>query len=367
MTPALDTFEHSLVAASRALHASDPSASIAGAPAAARPRQPRGGLLRRLRALGALAQVAVAVAVLTCCAGGAVAGYLLLAGAQARQLPSFECEINGSLTAIANAVTGNPIVDCRALWPSASAGREVAPPLAVWGVTNGRQLVAVARPLRLGPPRSERGQRWARLPNTWTVDLPIVVLQDQVSNIDRPFTPLPGECSYAARDVAAVRSLLVTDGLSDWKVQVEASAGPVSIGCRPIVASVLGPSRTVLLSQLPAQSGGQASLSVAARSALRAHNRLLSLYREVSRRLSRMCASVPAASALWVRLARAAGYRQATLAWWHQINFGARAGDGRHFTLYEQPASQHTGQCAHVLVMVEGGGSTNVYVARIRP
>lgn len=367
MTPALDTFERSLVEASRALHASDASTPINGvAAAAACATRSRHRHLRRVRSLGALAQAAVAIAVLTGCAGVAVAGYLLLAGAQARQLPSFECEINGSFTAITTAVTGNPIADCRTLWPSASSGREAAPRLAIWGVTNGRQLVAIARPLRLGPPHSAHGQRWARLPDTWTVDLPVVVLQDQLSNIDTPFTPVPGECSYAARDIAAVRSLLVSDGLSGWKVQVQGSDGSVSSACRPIIASVLGPSRTVLLSQMPAQGDGQ-SLSAAARSALRAHNRLLGLYREVNRRLSRTCISVPAAAALWLRLAHAAGYRQATLAWWHQVNVDSSADDERHFTLYQQPAAQHTGQCAHVLVMAEGGGPANVYVARIRP
>jgi hypothetical protein len=365
MTPALDTFEQSLVAASRALHASDLSASIEGAPAAARSRRPGRELLRRLRSLGALAQAGVAIALLTGCAGVAVAGYVLLAGSQARQLPSFECEVDG-WDAITNAVTGSPIADCRATWPSASGGREASPPLAIWGVTNGQQLVAVVRPVRLGPPRSERGLRWARLPDTWTVDLPIVALQDQLDNIDTPFRSLPGECSYVAGDFAAVRSLLTADGLSDWKVQVQASEGEVSGGCRPTAASVLGPSQTVLLSQMPAQTAGSAS-SPAVQRALQAHNRLVNLYREVSRRLSSTCVSVPAAARLWISLARTVGYRQATLAWWHQINAGSRAGDDRHFTLYEQPAWQHTGQCAHVLVMAEGGGLTNVYVARIHP
>ncbi len=86
------------------------------------------------------------------------------------------------------------------------------------------------RPSVATRPATSGGQRWARLPNTWTVDLPIVALQDQLANIDTPFTSLPGQCSYAARDVAAVRSLLVADGLSDWKVQVPASSGPVSDG-----------------------------------------------------------------------------------------------------------------------------------------
>jgi hypothetical protein len=38
-----------------------------------------------------------------------------------------------------------------------------------------------------------------------------------------------------------------------------------------------------------------------------------------------------------------------------------------YYTLVEQPASQRTGSCAHVLVMRAGGGALSVYVARIAP
>ena len=227
MSSALDTFEHSLVAASRELSAPAPETPPDGTPDRRRKRPGR-RLLRRLRSFGAMAQVGIAVGALSGGVGVAIAAYLLLAGAQARMLPEFECEIASSDAAI-QAVTGSPIADCATIWPSASGGRELAPPLAVWGVTTGQKLVALVRDARLGPPPAAHGQRWARLPNSWTVDLPIVALNDQLSNIDQPFTSLPQpKCSYTDADVAAVRSLLQADGLRGWKVQVRGSNAPLS-------------------------------------------------------------------------------------------------------------------------------------------
>jgi hypothetical protein len=38
-----------------------------------------------------------------------------------------------------------------------------------------------------------------------------------------------------------------------------------------------------------------------------------------------------------------------------------------YYKLVKQPASQHTGSCAHILVMRAGGGSLTIYAARIAP
>lgn len=189
--------------------------------------------------------------------------------------------------AIANAVTGSPIVDCDALWSSASGGRE---PRRRWpsGASTGRQLVAMVRPLRLGPPRSVRGLRWA-----------------------------------------SVGSLLGADGLSDRNVQVSASSGSASSGCRPIVASVLGPSRTFGAHPI---AGGERWPN---------HGECRQPTAEPVPRgqpaPEQHCSAVPAATRLWIRLARAAGYRQATLAWWHRVNASSRTGDGRHYTPTSSP------------------------------
>jgi hypothetical protein len=112
---------------------------------------------------------------------------------------------------------------------------------------------------------------------------------------------------------------------------------------------------------------------------IRAYHQLLGLYTDVNRQLSARCESVPAAAQLWTRTARAAGYTPATLALWKAVNgHTPLPGDltprnlalsplfSRAYTLYQQPASQQTGRCAHVLV-VNASGISSVYVARIQP
>lgn len=372
MNSALDAFERSLVSASRALSNAAPQTPPHTAPA---PRRIGTGrrLLRRLRSLGAVAQAEIALGLLSGCAGVAVAGYLLLAGSQARVLPEFECQIEASSDAITQAVTGSPLVDCATIWPSATGGREAAPPLAVWGVKTGKPLAAIVRPARLGPPAGGY-QQWARLPATWTVDLSIVALNDQLRNIDQPFTDLPQPiCSYANDDVAAVRSLLLADGLGGWKVEVQGSNLPVSQGCRPVSPVVDGANRRVLLVQFSTQKDKQGvsrETQIINRDVMHVYRQLLGVYTGVNRQLSTNCQSVPAAARLWRRAAHAAGYEPTTLAWWRVLN--TRSGNpntiGRRYTLYLQPSSQRTGRCAHVLVMgAPGAGAPEVYVARIRP
>lgn len=371
MSSALDRFERSLVAASRALSAQGAPASTQGVPAIG-PTGARAPRFRRLRSLGRAVQVTLVLGAFCGLAGGAAAAYLLLGDGVTRTLPSFECDLPGNSGAIIPAVTGSPLVDCANAWPSATGGRHAAPHLAIWGPTNGR-LAAIARPASWGPPARSG---WRRLPTSWTVDLQTVELSDQLGNISEPFTSLTSQsCSYLSADVAAVRSLLRIDGLPSWRVSVQGQAGQLSNGCRSTVASVNGQAKAIELIQSPAQSRSPSGSAAAVpptitRHVTLAHQQLKRLYAAVNRELAGRCESVPAAAALWTRRARAAGFSPATLAVWREAN--ARKPNPatffKHYTLYTQPAQQRTGTCAHVLVMeVPGSGVANVYAARIVP
>jgi hypothetical protein len=86
--------------------------------------------------------------------------------------------------------------------------------------------------------------------------------------------------------------------------------------------------------------------------------------------LATRCESVNAATALWTSEARTAGFSPTTLAYYRAVNTSPGPVASRfdyYYTLVKQPASQHTGSCAHVLVMRAGGGSLTVYAARITP
>jgi hypothetical protein len=371
----------------------------------------RGRPFRRLQALSRVSQVAVALASLSVFAGVAVAAYVVFAGGAARELPAFECETAARVTTIIPAITGSPLVDCAASWPQATGGRTAAPPLAIWGADDGQRLVAVAGPVSAGPPADGDQFHWQRLPDSWTVDLPVVALNDQLSNISLPFNSgITNTCSFRRSDIAAVRSLLHADGLDAWHVTLRAQSGQLSSGCRIVfAANVDAQHRTVELLQaspqaevMPATSGttlapvttstaattstatssttppnvasptlGDSYAQSLAHDARLAQARLKEIYTAVNARLSANCESVANAAALWNRAARTAGFRPATLAFWRQANDGKRP-DPRtfpyHYTLYQQPASQNTGDCAHMLVMVvPGSGLANVYAARIAP
>ncbi len=183
-------------------------------------------LLHRLRSLHLVARMAVAVASLSAFAGVAVAAYAIFSGGAARELPAFECETATHVTTIIPALTGSPLVDCAASWPSATGGRDAAPPLAIWGADDGQRLVAIAGPVTAGPPADSQHFHWQRLPDSWTVDLPIVVLNDQLNNITLPFNSgITSTGSYASPDIAEVRSLLNAGGLEDWRVTLRAQHG----------------------------------------------------------------------------------------------------------------------------------------------
>jgi hypothetical protein len=370
-----------------------------------------------LRSLSFVAQLTVAMVSLSVCAGAAVAAYVVFEGGAARELPSFECQTDGRMTTIIPAITGSPLVDCAASWPQASGGREAAPPLTIWGAADGQRLVAVAGPASAGPPAGGNNFHWRRLPDSWTVDLPLVALNDQLNNISLPFNPGPTSvCSFSGPDIAAVRSLLTADGLDDWNVTMRRQNGPVATGCQVVfAANVDAQHRTVELLQAelqpvptmtegtsaapdtdtatagttPATDTVTSAASSAAtsttgsptiadsyaqslmRDAQLARTQLRQLYTTVNATLSANCESVADAAALWSQAAQADGFTPATLAFWRQANDGQSL-DPRtfphHYTLYEQPASQDTGRCAHVLVMVvPGSGLANVYAARIAP
>jgi hypothetical protein len=398
----------------------------------ARSQGPRRRPLRRLRSLSLAARVAVALVSLSVFAGVAVAAYVVFAGGAALELPSFDCQIAAHVATSTPAITGSPLVDCAAAWPQATGGQQAAPPLAIWGADDGQRLVAVASPVSAGPPADRDHFHWRRLPDTWTVDLPVVALNDQLNNISLPFNPgITSTCSYGGADIAAVRSLLHADGLYDWHVTLQAQNGQLSTGCQIVIAAnVDAQNRTVELVQAPPQAssiptttsgtnpaaavtttvttGTVPSTSTAttstgpttsaatsgttpandtttvasptlsdryaqslAHEAQLAQAQLQQLYTTVNAKLSANCESVADAAALWTQTAKTEGFTPATLAFWRQANDGKRLDPSafpRHYTLYEQPASQNTGMCAHVLVMVvPGSGLANVYAARIAP
>lgn len=391
MSTALDEFELALVNASRALSAAKTAAGGSGQDlerlhhlrrARRRGSAPslgasRSRSLARARKLSVALQLGLALTSVSALAAGGVAGYLLLAANdKTHTLAAFECEVQRSSEAGIDAVTGSPRLDCATAWPQATGGRAAAPPLAVWGTAAGKE-VAVVRPASWGPPRRSHRWRWRRLPASWTVDLRVVALSDQLHNISLSPEGVAldlGGCAHADDVAAIVHSLLREDGLESWHVVVKAfGARKVSTGCAPLNASVLAGTKTVEL----LQGNGQASRSRVTPRLRRleaeqksAHHGLLSLYMQVNRKLADRCESVSAAAALWSRDARLAGFSPTTLAFWRAANSGKMSLPGsffRHYTLYRQPSTQHTGNCARVLVMIApGSGLASVYAARIK-
>jgi hypothetical protein len=388
MRTALDEFEQALIDASRALSAregADAEATISG-PTAARPeRRVRLGRIGRLSATLPLVWVAVGASALAA-TGGAVA--LLFSGNSVKTIASFECSTTHNDGVGVPAITGSPLSDCRAWWGSATAGRRAAPPLTAWGAA-GRALDAVVQPTAWGAPPATRLKtgrntsvtvRWQKLPVDWTVNLGVVELTDQLNAVASGMSEVSA-CTYPARALQVVRSLFAADNLSGWRVTLQAlHGGPVSPSCRVILANVDGGIRTVQLLQAPAAtpSSPPASLKPRVRKLDQAYisvnatlnHKLSALQTEVSRTLATRCASVSAAAALWSLDARAAGFRATTLAYYRAINANRNPLPGRwldYYMLIKQPASQHTGKCAHVLVMRYGGGTIAVYAARIAP
>ncbi|HEY6396614.1 MAG TPA: hypothetical protein VIX82_04070 [Solirubrobacteraceae bacterium] len=362
MTTALDQFERELVEASRKLHA---QAIVAHAPVARSSARRRARVMRRFRQLNTAVQLVLAGSTLSAVvAGGA---FLIFGHESAKTIAGYECRLDHNDDAIISSITGDPIVDCAASWGSATGGRSTAPPLAAWA---GGSYAAVVQPAAWGPPE---GGQWTRLPAGWTVNLGVVELTDQLNDISGlGATPA---CTFARGDLRLVRALLHADGLRGWRVHVKTNYGhPVSSGCRQTVADVSGADRTVELIQFR-QAGPPVATGRSARerrfyaAADRIPSLLAKLDAHVNRLLARRCVSVSVAARLWVAEARVAGFKQANLAYWRALN-ATQTPSPRllyYYTLIQQPPTQHTGSCAHILIPFGGGGDITVYAARIMP
>ncbi|MGA2471315.1 MAG: hypothetical protein ABSG64_11565 [Solirubrobacteraceae bacterium] len=380
MSNALDRYEQMLVQAARRLGSQRLSAPATSRNGQTGNRWRRRPFLGRVRRLGLGLQVGLAVSSVSALVGGGTVAYLsLFSGGTAATLASFECEISQghgeTFSAGSDAITGDPIVDCAAAWPQATSGASTAPALAAWATTSGRELDAVVQPMSWGAPKPVH--HWRRLPLGWTVNLGVVELTDQLNNIS--ISPYGGpSCTYISVDVRAVRALLRSDSLTSWRVIASnnpTGPGSVSSACRFTIPTVASAQRTVLLLQNGAAPSPAVRPSAATQLAINessaAARELRLLYRRVNRTLDRRCYSVGAAAALWIDQARAAGFGPATPAFYRVLATHwpvPPRGYFNHYTLYMQPASQHTGACAHVLVMVVPGSElANVYAARITP
>jgi hypothetical protein len=372
VTSALDEFEAKLLEASGTLHAG----SQAPAPP---PRRRRRLMLRRLRQAGVVAQLAVAVGSFSALGGAATGAYLWLTSDSpgTRELPRLECAItspdavsNGAL--IVPTITGDPLIDCRTALIEAQGRRP--PALTAWG--NGFQT-AVVRATASGPP-PDAGS-WQRLASGWTVDLRVVELNDQLNDISTGMADGPG-CTHAGRAVAIARSLLVADGLRGWHVDLHANSGPLVSRCRPIAPDVDAPKHEIELIQIQ-DLGRPVHVPALQRRRQREYARalaaLLRLQARANRALETRCTTVASAAGLWRREARVAGFVAATPAFWRAVNsLGQVPGHGvpalprgffRHYTLLRQPASQHTGACARLLIQDDVGDRLVVYAARMAP
>jgi hypothetical protein len=373
-------FEDTLVNASRAIYAEAELAHATASIGEASRRSGRWQLIRRARQLSAGIQLGLAVSTISALATGGTLAFLFLSGGHTKTLASLECNTTRNSAAIINTITGNPIIDCASAWPSATGGRAAAPPLTAWGLANDTK-VAVVQPTSWGPPGQIGGVAWRRLPGDWTVDLAVVELTDQLNDIT---TKLSGTaitpsgvspCSYARDDKRIVQSLLAADGLSSWRVIVRPTdpGRAVSPGCRVTVPNVDGAGRTVQLLQFGPTQPHRQTLKQrnSANETVIANLTLAKLDRDVNGLLARQCQSVDDAAARWSRAARSAGFHPTSLAYYRALNAAPNPVASRladyYYTLVRQPDSQHTGTCAHILVMRAGGGNLTVYAARIAP
>ena len=376
MRSALDEFEQMLISAAAQLKP-EPEDHKANR----RRRAPR---WRRLGGLTGVAWIAVGASALAAASG--VSAFLLLdRGETPQTLANFECNVSHNSSAGVPAITGSPLTDCAAWWPNATAGRSSAPALSAWVATSRRHvaLVALVQPSAWGRPAPEQLKRpgsrpavvdWRPLPPTWTVNLGIVALNDQLDTITSGVSEMLTSCERPSRALALVRGLLAADRLRGWRVVLQADHGSVLPACRPMLANVDGGIKTVQLVQFaPPKSSSRHSTPVQRKlmaAGRRLDQTLASAQTSISSTLAHRCVSVSQAAADWTALARRDGLHQTTLAYYREVNaahpplssllLGA-------YTLVEQPATQNTGSCAHVLVMQYGGGSIVVYAARIAP
>jgi len=372
LAPEVPAADDRVVAAARAALASKisahGSAETGEVAASTAPRSWRRGrpLIRRVRQLSLLAQFAWLAVSLSTLGGVTTAVYLGVFGgaAPARQLPSVECQV-GPADAVSPAVTGDPVIDCSTFWSQATGGL-VAPPLSAW--TRAYGGVAVVRPTSAGPPAASG---WRRLPRGWTINLSAVELNDQLYDISS--VGLNGDltCTRPGPALRRVRSLLNADGLNAWHITLRANNGPLSSGCRHVAADIHVATRTVALIQIqrePPPKHVQPATRQAVREDTAARNRYRTMHARINRLLDRTCQTVPAAAALWRREAAAARLKPTTPNFWRAIQNRqpVPASFFSHYTLVEQPATQHTGRCAH-LIIDDITGAPLIYIARLAP
>ena len=385
MRSALDEFEQMLVAASRELASPASTRKQTGA-------SPEGRRRRRWR-LGGLGVLPVAwlvaAATALAAAGGVTAFLFLDQGNTAQTIASVTCMLTRNASAGVSTITGSPLTDCAAMWPSATGGRSNAPPLRGWIAVASRPVAetALVQPAAWGQPAPERlripatpGQaphsvlvHWRPLPAGWTVNLGVVELTDQLQAIPSGMSP-PATCIYPRHALAVVHSLLADDGLNGWHVVLQATQGAVSPGCRYINPNVDGGIKTVQLIQGPAPTTRAHHVSRTEQKLLAAwgvlDHKLVAAQQQIDTTLAHRCVSVNQASTDWTAVAGKAGFKQTSLAYYREINTAPAPVPVRldyYYTLVKQPATQHTGSCAHVLVMQYGGGNIVVYAARIAP
>jgi hypothetical protein len=388
MSTALDEFEQTLVQASHRLSGAQPLG--AGAPSlhGASPGLKRSRRSEQMRRLGlALPLAWIAMGAVGLAATGGLTIALLFQGNSTKTIASFECatEHTGGGSGVP-AVTGNPLIDCAAWWPDATAGRSTAPPLTAWSAV-GKTIDALVQPTAWGPPTLKSLKtgrytsvaiRWEKLPANWTVNLGVVELTDQLNAIPSGMSATL-TCTYANHAVSTVKALLATDHLAGWKIKLQALNGSLSQSCRQIIPNVDGGIRTVQLLQAgPVKPLVFSHLRPRARALDREElaanvqldHKLIALQRKISSTLATRCASVTAAAALWTTDAAAAGFHATTLGYFRTLNANRNPVTTRfddYYTLFRQPASQDAGSCAHVLVIRLGGGAILVYAARIAP
>lgn len=340
MNSALDRFEESLVHASRAQHREHAAGARAagsrkdGASGArprrlARPRSRASSLLSRRRwsiPAGALLLAALAAA------GSSVFGPT----GNPREITQIECGSHG----VVESVTGEPVRDCRTLWPSLY--HRPAPPLVAWVYETGGAVGVMPAG------RPPAGGGWRRLPSGWSAYAAVLQLHVQLEDIDTGLEAHQCWSAFAAR--ALVTSILRADGLGSWRVRVATNRPH---GAHPnclLVLPVTGAEpHSVLLVEGWVQDSGDASSLVNTPSGPVEHARLASTETRVNDALGAggRCASVAQAGALWRSQARADGIPDA------------------RYVLFAQPSARHAvAGCARVFVNSPGGGGpADVYAA----
>jgi hypothetical protein len=335
MSSALDQFEQQLVRASRKLHgehAADVRLGGAGRPAASAV----GGswtsrLQRAVRRRGWRIPAGVLVVGALVAAGSSVFG----PSGNPREITQIQCGQRGSSAF----VTGEPVRDCRTLWPSLY--HRPAPPLVAWVARTGG--VVVVTPAGRPP----AGAGWRRLPADWRANGAVLGLHVQLEDITTGLEAHQCWSAPAARTL--VTSILRADRLGSWQVHVhDDRSDGAHPNCLTVISAMSGEPRSVLLVEAGVQVVGDPARLVNTPSGALEHARLTRTETRVNRmlRVDHGCASVAQAAALWRSRAAAAGMPPA------------------RYVLFTQIGASTATSCARVLVdSPGGGGAADVYAA----